>query len=247
MNYKRFDKSELTNRENWHKLALMNEKEIKEIYDAWVKIDLENKEIAKENSRLKSEALTEIKSVLSKHKISTEKFSKSHIFKSLGYHSWFEKNIWDVINKQYPYYYNSGTPRLGNYSITKDDITLSLNSSYDFLEGCKKLAHQYKMQVGKKVSSSKLLTESIKYAITNNIDIEGYEPKDIIAVVDEYARDKWVEDNYNDGDEIYLKHGCDECSTWFYGSHRCSCGNRRVSLSVDGNLLDGYYGYPECN
>ena len=40
--------------------------------------------------------------------------------------------------------------------------------------------------------------------------------------------------------------GCDECGTWYYGSHRCDCGNRRVSFCIDGDLINGFYGYTEC-
>lgn len=39
----------------------------------------------------------------------------------------------------------------------------------------------------------------------------------------------------------WLRDG-DDC-TWMIGERRCSCGNNRYYLEVEGNLLDGYYSY----
>ena len=38
---------------------------------------------------------------------------------------------------------------------------------------------------------------------------------------------------------------CDECGTWIVGEHRCTCGNRRVTLASDGDF-EGMYFYAEC-
>jgi hypothetical protein len=39
---------------------------------------------------------------------------------------------------------------------------------------------------------------------------------------------------------------CEDCSGWIPGSHRCMCGNRRVSWTNGGNTLEGTYIYPEA-
>lgn len=48
-----------------------------------------------------------------------------------------------------------------------------------------------------------------------------------------------------EGDELRIS-GCDSCSTWYIGSRRCECGNRRCSLihdsvgSLDNTSLNAY-------
>lgn len=34
-----------------------------------------------------------------------------------------------------------------------------------------------------------------------------------------------------------------ECAGWQVGDRRCECGNRRVSIEVDGDEKTGYYAY----
>lgn len=247
MNYKQFPKRELIHPDNWYKLAQMDSEQIQEIYDEWIQIDNENKEVYKQNKIQENIELEEINAVLSKYKISTKKYSKSNFLKCIGYHSWYEKNIKNVISSRYPYY-SSGVPCIQPKTVVKDDIELTINCSpTNFVDGYKKLVFQYKQQLNKKSSNSKLLIESIKYATEHNIDIsDAPDAKTIIAWVNEEAEQNYIKENYPNGTELYLKHGCDECSTWTIGDHRCSCGNRRVSLSIEGNLIDGYDVYPEC-
>lgn len=40
---------------------------------------------------------------------------------------------------------------------------------------------------------------------------------------------------------------CDYCNSWSVGEHRCFCGNRRMYLTIDGNIVDGFYHYPEAD
>ena len=57
------------------------------------------------------------------------------------------------------------------------------------------------------------------------------------------ARDKWVEENYPDGEEVPFDQ-CNFCDSWIVGERRCSCGNRRVYLEIEGNAIDGFFAYP---
>lgn len=50
-------------------------------------------------------------------------------------------------------------------------------------------------------------------------------------------------ENFVDGQEVDIKSTCSECSTWYFGNRRCSCGNVRIHLEIDGDLLDGFYHY----
>lgn len=67
----------------------------------------------------------------------------------------------------------------------------------------------------------------------------------IIDKVNEYAKDKYLKENVPDGTEIYLKNICNECDTYIMDERRCSCGNRRIDIIVEGNIVDGFCHYPE--
>jgi hypothetical protein len=81
-------------------------------------------------------------------------------------------------------------------------------------------------------------------AIELNIDISKYDKmEDFYRAVNDMAIEKYIEEYYPDGAEVNIK-CCDECSTWIVGEHRCSCGNRRMYLESDGDIVNGLYVYP---
>lgn len=58
-------------------------------------------------------------------------------------------------------------------------------------------------------------------------------------------REAFREKNYPEGTDV--DHSCcDTCSSWTVGDHRCSCGNRRMSLTIEGNI-GNWYAYGEAN
>lgn len=84
------------------------------------------------------------------------------------------------------------------------------------------------------------------------------ESKDMFKKAIEYCTEKmlpWTVDDALDvarchmADEIRNKlegetieiDCCDECSHWTVGERRCSCGNRRISLVIDGEFPNLYY------
>lgn len=76
-----------------------------------------------------------------------------------------------------------------------------------------------------------------KYQITYSTNEE------LIDLIEEKERENFRNKNYPDGTEIDQS-CCQECSSWTVGEHRCSCGNRRMYLEIEGNFVDGYYGNP---
>lgn len=36
---------------------------------------------------------------------------------------------------------------------------------------------------------------------------------------------------------------CDYCTDYTVGDRRCSCGNRRVCIEIEGNVIDGFFHY----
>lgn len=58
-------------------------------------------------------------------------------------------------------------------------------------------------------------------------------------------RKAFLKQNYPVGTAVSLKNECDECSTYIVGDRRCSCGNVRLEMVVEGDLLNKPYAYPE--
>ena len=162
-----------------------------------------------------------------------------------GYQTWYKNNVVDIISKKYPYY-SSGYPVAHPCKKEVNGIELYINQSpTTIVELHNKITQQYNSQIGKKDKNNKLIIKSIEYATLHNINIEDLDTNQIIRVVNEYAKSEYLKENVPEGTEIYLKHECSECSTYFMGEHRCSCGNRRICITVEGDIIDGFFYYPE--
>jgi len=75
---------------------------------------------------------------------------------------------------------------------------------------------------------------------------EKYSTNDeLVRIATEAEKEKWVKENYPDG-EIVDQKACQDCSTWVVGERRCECGNRRLEIQIEGNILDGFAGYVEA-
>jgi len=106
------------------------------------------------------------------------------------------------------------------------------------------MAVNYKEQKKKRdEKSNAALRKAIQILVEKGIDVPDDNTK-TVNLVDEILRKEFVENEFAKGDIIDAP--CDECGEWEIGSHRCNCGNRRISLTVDGNIIDGYYGYAEA-
>lgn len=139
---------------------------------------------------------------------------------------------------------NSQIPIDDGYSSYVSEIKSSM-------EQIKKDAQTYLTEIAKikaiedkKLSESKELAEAILFYKEKNWSTENLSSQEILDYVENYRRDKWIKENYPDGTE--MNHSCcDTCSSWTVGEHRCSCGNRRMSLIVEGSK-DSYYAYAEA-
>lgn len=105
---------------------------------------------------------------------------------------------------------------------------------------------QTERQIAAEDRKIRLVAKAMELAAKYGINESDYtENAGLIELVTEKAKEEWIKENYADGEPI--DHSCcDECSTWHYGEHRCKCGNRRMSLTVEGNILEGFSAYPEA-
>lgn len=136
---------------------------------------------------------------------------------------------------------------------------ISINDGYDsFVSGIdsnlkqvKEEAKKYLIEIAKtereqerKIQESKGLVEAITYLKEQNISVDGLTPEHIRDLAENDRREKWISAHFPNGTE--MDHSCcDNCSDWTVGERRCSCGNRRMNLVVEGKHPD-YYAYAEA-
>lgn len=242
--YKVFPKSNLIR--EWDELIKLNRDEVVKLYEEWKDIHEENEKKHKEMIEKRKGEIEEIATFLKSKGIDVYKYKRKGFFREKnGYMAWFRNNITKEIEKKYPSYRGSiPTAHFGEYEI--DGIRVTNNQSpTNIVELYDRIKRQYHNKKEEELKNNKLLVKSIKYAEKHDIDIEYLNSKEIISVVADYAKDKYLEEHVPDGSKIYLKHECDYCDTYIVGERRCSCGNRRIHIVVEGNLIDGFYHYPE--
>lgn len=154
------------------------------------------------------------------------------------------KAMRESLRKKFNVYNGYEKPR--GYSVKVGDNVIRNGRSPYTLSDLVTQGLQYKKSIKKKEEKeNKELVEAIKLATKENINIEGMSNDTIIANVTEYAKEKHVNDTYKEGDYVTFDQ-CQECDSWTVGEDRCECGNRRVYLEVEGDLVDGFYSYPQA-
>ena len=78
-----------------------------------------------------------------------------------------------------------------------------------------------------------------KKAVELNLPIEQLCSESVIEKVREIEALKFENENYPDGTAIKIS-CCSECSTYFKSENRCSCGNRRIGYSIEGDIVNGF-------
>lgn len=109
-----------------------------------------------------------------------------------------------------------------------------------------KLAGEREAKAAEK--NDKLLVASIAYLSKHDPDGEWKE-KGAEAIINRawaLASNAFVEEKYPDGTEVDVDDNICECESWTVGERRCSCGNRRMYLEIEGDLLNGFWAYPNA-
>lgn len=242
---KKFEHAELIR--DWELLLKLSREEIIDIEASWEEVMVFNKDVFNSLIEERNTKISEICAHFKNLGIEVYKYKKKGFFsEKAGYLKWFDTNVIKEIMKKYPSTLPE-KPRVDTRVQEIEGIKLSNNSyNISLLKLYDTLQFQYKNGKSKKQSENKLLIESVKYATKHNIDIENVSDSEIIAIVREHAVNAYEKETFTDGEELYLKHGCDNCSAYIAGEHRCSCGNRRVYIEVEGDILSGFYYFLEC-
>ncbi|WP_460271550.1 hypothetical protein [Bacillus sp. NEAU-Y102] len=226
---------------NWGELIKLSRDEVVGIVADWEEIEKYNDELNKEMYTKRQEEQQKAVTAMQSLGIQVKKYNRRSVVpKFTGYVPWFKKNVLDELDKKYPScncdkpYAHMCEKEVNGVKLYNNQSPTNLVQLYD------RITWQYNRKIKEVSKADKLLVKSIQYAAENGIDIEGLSPKDIVKAVDEVARDKYREEIVT-WEEVDLKHGCSECNTYVMGEHRCSCGNARISISIEGDILDGFY------
>lgn len=234
-NYKRYPKEEIV--QNWTELLNLSIEEVTELQKEWEQIEVYNETVSGEMRKKHQEKTEEIAEELTA--LNVEVYNKNKSYKA-----WFVNNIEHKIWKNY-YPFPPALPKVTKEKQYVKGIEL-VNPKHEMslLEFYHVLTFEYKKKKEKVSEYEQLLQLSKDYINTK----EGYgwllDDNEIIKKADKLAKEKYIEENYENGTQVHIKGVCQKCDSWTIGENRCSCGNRRIYLEVEGNLLEGIYAYP---
>lgn len=109
-----------------------------------------------------------------------------------------------------------------------------------------KQAHdRYRATEERKKVDAEYFKKAMEWCVQHNYIAQADNDIAFIKEVTEEAKRCWLEENYPPGTQVGISF-CDDCTTYEMGEHRCSCGNVRVYVEVEG-MLGNFYAVPYRN
>jgi hypothetical protein len=230
LSYEQYDRAELIHPAGWKALAALSQQEVQALENAWNKTKERNEKAARINKDIIDNSSKEILSFLE---------GKGYVLKkNKRYLPWVEKNI--IAPNRDMFKYPPAYPVVHCCRGEVDGVSISISNSPSYLNevwGTIKRKLRYADEIKKQ--KDKMLVASIKEAIQLDIDLTGKSTEEIIEIVDNIVREKAKKLLMIDGDEIFFN-DC-ECRLYRIGETRCSCGDKRVSAEIVGNVMTGFY------
>lgn len=219
----------------------LTKEELQQIEANWKQTEEENRKIYKENYDNCQAVIKETMQYLRKLGYKTNK--DGSLLKQGGYYKGAQ-DIADAVRAKF----KLNTPSKPTFSKIKvKGKVYSANSSpISLVDLVEHVRGQLKREEEARKQSDKKVKEAIRLAAELQLDVDELTVDQIVYEVNEVMKEKFIEDNYPEGTSVYLKHACSECSEWVVGERRCTCGNRRIDLVVEGDFLSGFDAYPEA-
>lgn len=240
--YKAYENQNLM--KDYAKLLTMSKEEVEIVMSEWEEVRSYNSVARRENEL---EYFAEIKSIateLSAKGIEVYKPIKRNK-KEREFTSWFNNYIATPLRTRYLLTRFPGEPST-NYSLSSDykveinGVTISRIFSNNLLQIWDSVQRSYKTGIESMKRTNAEYNKCIKFALENDILVNiDSSPNEIISTITKIASEKWLKCNYTEGELINID-CCSECNEYYYGEHRCSCGNRRINSYVEGTIGDFY-------
>ncbi len=217
MQYKTYrDKALVSNNDN---LLKLDESFVVELQKEWDAVEAENALLRKQNVEAYNAKLEEVEKYITSLGIKLFKYDRKG---RKVYEKWFS-------NIAQPLQY-----KIVGYGVEYKPAS-NLPETY---RQAKKTAEYIKNVFIKK---DRLIVESLKKANEFGLNSDGLSIDDIIYKVDELAKEKEMSEKFPAGTVIDLDDNHCECGVYTIGERRCSCGNRRISAYIEGDIVNGYY------
>lgn len=229
-------------REDWEMLMSKTREEVEGLLKEWSKADEHNKLVQSKLREEYKEKMDEVHAFFKNLGIEIFKYKKKGFFKEKnGYVAWFEKNVHQPIKMYYPMFRPDYSPygHMGRKLVQGIEVSNG-QSPTPLLELYDRLSHQIKRAKEKEGKDLELYTKSVIYATEARLDVEGLSVKEVIGMVDEHAKDAYLAKHLPPG-TVIQQDACDECSSYTMGERRCDCGNRRIGVYLEGNIMNGFY------
>lgn len=237
--YKQFENVNIL--KDFKALLSMTDEQIQSLSDKWEQTQKENEQIFKDNLSIRDAFLKEVIALFEKAGIKMVNRGLK-----IEYSPLYKKIIKDIPHAPLipisPFYHHNSSISVDIDGLKFEFSTMNIRSLKEYH---KNFIYRYNQCKKAYDLSKSILVASIEYCVKNNLDITGKSEKEIVEFTDENARNDFISKKYPEGTIISIDDNICDCETWTVGDHRCSCGNRRISLNIEGNIL-GYYAVPEA-
>lgn len=142
-------------------------------------------------------------------------------------------------------YIKNANARIDFCYLEGKEISITRNPQ-GIVDGIQKFCNYKKHKEQQELKENKIYLKAVNLATKYNIDPASYtDSNKLIYDVTQKAQEEWRVEHHPDGSEMSFD-AC-ECRRWSVGERRCDCGDRRVYLDIEGDLLSGFFAYPQAN
>lgn len=223
---------------NFQKIYDSPREEIIKIEEEWKKIAQENRDINMENQRAYENVKKEIDVFLTSKGMKLYEYTIRSGSKMLPwYKTLLSKLPSPPSNFQFvnvPTVVPSSKPvKINGFEISINRY-ISLSEAHEYIHT--RIEREYKANERRNL----LIAESYKFINENKIPFSGT-PDNAIGIANKIAGEKWMKEEHPEGSLLNISDNICECEVYLIGEKKCSCGNRRISVNIEGDIVHGFY------
>ena len=243
--FRQYEKAELVRSDKWHEVVLLSEAEVKSLHEKWKTTEIANVEIYANIIKVIESEWKQVTNLFSTLGIVWKRSgSKIGTVTPEKWEKWAAE-VYNRIKGKYDFWSRPSMPYAHpNHNITVriQGVEVSIcRSPTDIIELHAALTSQLNSAQKTQDEVNRRRIEAMRIAIDRNMNIEGKTIDQIASFVNNVLKDEFEKAELVEGREISINDDYCGCESYTIGSHRCSCGNRRINVYVEGNFLNGFY------
>lgn len=156
-------------------------------------------------------------------------------------YAWFDQNVYNAITSKYPRYFRNSIPVAHVLTQQVNGIELvNRKSPTHVVELYDTIKAQYEQGRARQLRNDKLVQRSLQYAQQHNLDTTKKSIEEIRTLANLHAKEAYTEQYVTDGTAIEMDLCQEGCDLYIVGDRRCFCGDRKMHVIVEGDLLNGF-------